>query len=221
MPDEHKALHIIVDSRELNGTLVKHWQAYAGNFPGLELESRDLELGDFIIFNDIVIERKSSTDFMLSVMDKKIFGIVAKLKGEFDRVIYIVEGDIFAPRFHSNPGALRDALAYISALEGVAVIPSPDASMSAELVYDMALYTQHGGKKAVSVRSGKPKDVRSSQQYLVEGLPGVSAERARELLRVFGSAAKVFAANDNELLTAGLSVDTVARIRKIFEAQWT
>lgn len=220
MPDEHKATHIIVDSRELNGTLVKHWQTYSGNFPGLEQEARELELGDFVIDNNTVIERKSSTDFMLSVMDKKIFGNLAKLKAEFDRIVYIVEGDIFAPRFHSNPTTLRDALAYMSAVEGVALIPSPDAQMSAELVYDMAMYVQHGGDKVVSVRSTRPKDVRSSQQYVVESLPGVSAERARELLRTFGNAAKVFAASDNALQAAGLSVDTVARIRKILEAQW-
>ena len=42
MPDQQKPIHIIVDTRELNGTLVKHWQAYAGNFPGLQHEAREL-----------------------------------------------------------------------------------------------------------------------------------------------------------------------------------
>lgn len=220
MPEAAKSLHIIVDTRELNGTLVKHWQAYSGNFPGLEQEPRELEYGDYVIGAGTIVERKSSTDFMLSVMDKKIFGSIAKLKAEFDQIIYIVEGDIFAPRFHSNPAALRDALAYMSAAEGVALIPSPDAQMSAELVYDMAMYIQHGEDKVVSVRSGKPKDVRSSQQYLIESLPGISAERARELLRKFGSAAKVLAATDAELGASGLSPDTVTRIRKILDAPW-
>lgn len=221
MPDEPKSISIIVDTRELNGTLVKHWQAYAGNFPGLQFEGRELEFGDFLIGNGVVIERKSSTDFMLSVMDKKIFGNLAKLKAEFDRIVYIVEGDIFAPRFHSNPTTLRDALAYMSAVEGIAVIPSPDAAMSAELVYDMAMYSQHGGDKIVSVRSTKPKDLRSSQQYVIESLPGVSAERARKLLHRFGSAAAVLGASDEDLHAAGITADTVVRIRKVLQTQWS
>lgn len=221
MPDDPKSIHIIVDTREVNGTLVKHWQAYRGNFPGLNYETRELEHGDFLIGNENVIERKSSTDFMLSVMDRKIFGNIAKLKAGYDHVTYIVEGDIFAPRFHSNPSALRDALAYMSAVEGVALIPSPDAAMSAELVYDMAMYIQHGGDKAVSVRSNKPKDLRSSQQYVIESLPGVSAERARELLRRFGSAAAVLGAGDEDLQAAGMTADAVARIRKVLQTQWS
>lgn len=221
MPEAAKRLSIGVDTRELNGTLVKHWHAYSGNFPGLEQEPLDLEYGDYVIGAGAIVERKSSTDFMLSVMDKKIFGDIAKLKAEFDQIIYVVEGDIFAPRFHSNPAALRDALAYMSAAEGVALIPSPDAAMSAELVYDMAMYIQRGDDNVVSVHTRKPKDLRSSQQYLIESLPGVTAERARDLLRAFGNAAAVLGASDSQLQAAGLSIEAVTRIRKILETQWT
>lgn len=221
MPEAAKRLSIGVDTRELNGTLVKHWHAYSGNFPGLEQEPLDLEYGDYVIGAGAIVERKSSTDFMLSVMDKKIFGNIAKLKAEFDQIIYVVEGDIFAPRFHSNPAALRDALAYMSAAEGVALIPSPDAAMSAELVYDMAMYIQRGDDNVVSVHTRKPKDLRSSQQYLIESLPGVTAERARDLLRAFGNAAAVLGASDSQLQAAGLSIEAVTRIRKILETQWT
>lgn len=221
MPEAAKRLSIGVDTRELNGTLVKHWHAYSGNFPGLEQEPLELEYGDYVIGAGAIVERKSSTDFMLSVMDKKIFGNIAKLKAEFDQIIYVVEGDIFAPRFHSNPAALRDALAYMSAAEGVALIPSPDAAMSAELVYDMAMYIQRGDDNVVSVHTRKPKDLRSSQQYLIESLPGVTAERARDLLRAFGNAAAVLGASDSQLQAAGLSIEAVTRIRKILETQWT
>lgn len=211
---------IIADARELNGTVVRHWHAYAGNFAHLRVESRELEYGDYLLGNDIVIERKSSTDFMLSVMDNKLFENIAKLKAEFERVIYIVEGDVFAPRFHSNPSALRDALAYMTAVEGVALIPSPDAPMTAEIVYKMAFDVQRPEARDVSVRSARPKDLRSSQQYLIEGLPGVGAERARQLLKHFGSVEKVLRADDAALVAAGLSADAVARIRKIFTAPW-
>ena len=211
---------IIADTREMNGTVVRHWHAYAGNFAQLQIESRELEYGDYLIGNDTVIERKSSTDFMLSVMDNQLYGNIAKLKAEFERVIYIVEGDVFAPRFHSNPSALRDALAYMAAVEGVALIPSPDAPMSAEIIYRMASDVQRPDERDVSVRSARPKDLRSSQQYVIEGLPGVSAERARQLLKTFGSVENVLRADDAALIAAGISNETVARIRKILAAPW-
>ena len=212
---------IVADAREMNGTVVRHWHGYAGNFAELQLESRELEYGDYLLGNDIVIERKSSTDFMLSVMDNQLYGNIAKLKAEFERVIYIVEGDVFAPRFHSNPSALRDALAYMTAVEGVALIPSPDAPMSAEIIYRMAADTQRPDARNVAVRSARPKDLRSSQQYVIEGLPGISAERARQLLKSFGSVENVLRADDEALMAAGVSNDTVARIRKILAAPWS
>lgn len=218
---EISTILIITDAREMSGTVVRHWRAYAGNFAQLKLESRELEYGDYLIGNDIVIERKSSTDFMLSVMDNQLYGNIAKLKAEFERVIYIVEGDVFAPRFHSNPSALRDALAYMTAVEGVALAPSPDAPMTAEIVYRMAVDVQRPDARAVSVRSARPKDLRSSQQYVIEGLPGITAERARQLLKTFGSVESVLRADDAALIAAGLSIETVARIRKILAAPWS
>lgn len=218
--EELPSTAIIADAREMSGTVVRHWHAYAGNFAQLKIESRELEYGDYVLANDVVIERKSSTDFMLSVMDNKLYGNIAKLKAEFERVIYIVEGDVFAPRFHSNPSALRDALAYMTAVEGVALIPSPDAPMSAEIIYRMAVDIQRPEARNVAVRSARPKDLRSSQQYVIEGLPGISAERARQLLKTFGSVENVLRADDAALIEAGLTNETVARIRKILAAPW-
>ena len=209
---------IIVDTRERNGRVVKYWDIMPGVFPGLQLEFRELDQGDYVLGNSIVVERKSSTAFMLSVMDKHVFGAVAKLKAEFERVIYIVEGDIYAPRFHSNPEALRGALAYMSAVEGVAVIPSSSAEDTAQLIYPMALEAQHPERRALPLRSDKPRDLASSRQYLIEGLPGVSGERAKILLKYFGSVARVFSASDEELQNAGgLSAEAVARIRTVLE----
>lgn len=215
------SIDIIVDTREQTSGVVKHWEGYAGNFPGLKTEFRELEAGDFILPGDIVVERKSSTDFMLSVMDKKLPGNIARLKAEFDRLIYIVEGDIFAPRFHSNPTKLQDALAYMTVIEGVTLIPSQGAQSSAEIIFNMATYARNGAPDSVAMRTAKVTDFRSSQQYLVEGLPGLGPERAVKLLNALGSPADVFAASDEAIsAAAGLSMEAVARLRRVLSGPW-
>ena len=139
MTDTQKPVNITVDTREKNTAVIKHWQGYPGIFPGLEFEFVEMEVGDYVIGESAVIERKSTTDFMLSVMVKHIVSNLMKLKKDFDQVIYIVEGDIYAPRFHSDPVKLREAIAYMVVKEKVALIPSSGPQNSAELIYAMAV----------------------------------------------------------------------------------
>lgn len=211
-----KPVLIKVDTREKNTGVVKHWETLAGNFPGLSLEFVELEFGDYILGDDYIVERKSATDFMLSVMDERIFGVLAKLKAEYDKIIYIVEGDIFAPRFHSNPEELREALSYMTVIEGASLIPSPGPDSTAQLLFNMAHHAQHGSTKPRNLRRDKPMDLCSSQQYIIESLPGVTPERALNLLKHFGSVSAVLSAGDDELLqVSGLSPEMLARLRKV------
>lgn len=216
-----KPVLIKVDTREKNTGVVKHWETLAGNFPNLSLDFVGLEFGDYVIAEGFIVERKSATDFMLSVMDERIFGVLAKLKSEYDHIIYIVEGDIFAPRFHSNPEALRSALSYMTVIEHASLIPSADADNTAQQLYAMAMHAQHGPSKPRSLRGDKPMDLRSSQQYIVESLPGITADRAHNLLNQLGSVTQVLEASDEQLQTiSGLSSEIVARIRKVLESGW-
>lgn len=216
-----KSVVIKVDGREKNTGVVKHWEALAGNFPNLALEFIELEFGDYVIAEGFIVERKSATDFMLSVMDERIFGVLAKLKSEYDHIIYIVEGDIFAPRFHSNPEALRSALSYMTVIEHASLIPSADADNTAQQLYAMAVHAQHGPSKPRSLRGDKPMDLRTSQQYIVESLPGITADRALKLLNELGSVEGVLNASDEQLsVSGGLSAENIARIRKVLESSW-
>ena len=212
---------IKVDTREKNTGVVKHWESLAGNFPHLSLEFIELEFGDYVIAEGFIVERKSATDFMLSVMDERIFGVLAKLKSEYDHIIYIVEGDIFAPRFHSNPEALRNALSYMTVIEHASLIPSADADNTAQQLYAMAAHAQHGSAITHTLRGDKPMDLRSSQQYILEGLPGITADRALKLLNELGSVAGVLNASDEHLsMFGGLTAENIARIRKVLQSNW-
>jgi ERCC4-type nuclease len=139
MTDEQRTITIKVDTREKNTGVVKFWNERPSQFPGLSIEFMEMDHGDYVIGNSTVIERKSTTDFMLSVMDKHLLDNLTALKKTFEQVIYIVEGDFYAPRFHSDPAKLQQAIAYMTVKENSPLVPSPGPQSTAELIYAMAL----------------------------------------------------------------------------------
>src|SRR4051812_42944077 len=49
--------------------------------------------GDYIINDEIVVERKTSTDFIRSIIENRIFEQCAKLKQDSRRIIILIEGN--------------------------------------------------------------------------------------------------------------------------------
>ena len=212
--------HIRLHAREATTPVVAHWQTYAVSFPELTTEIADLDVGDYDL-GSVRVERKSATDFNLAIMDRRLFGEVAKLRSSCDQVIYIVEGDMFGARFHSDPQRTREAIAWMTAIQGVALLPSFNEAYTAEILYTMAQAAQHGFSQLPALRNGKPFDPRGAQAYLVEGLPGVNATLAESLLKKFGSAATVFSATAEDLAqTPGMGAALAARVRKTLDAPY-
>lgn len=186
-------LHICVDSRE-RGRILDRLR----DLSGVTLETVEMELGDYILPGGLVIERKSATDLILSVVDKSLWDKVAKLRTQFERVVYIIEGDLYTARFHQQALDIHRALAVMTVNYGVTILPSPDADNSGMLIYLMGLASQAGPGR--EERPGKPSIRRDAQLYLLGALPGVDADRAEALLRRFGSAQAALNASAEELI---------------------
>lgn len=211
------AISLTLDTRELNGPVVKHWQAYRGHFPGLSWGSAELPSGDYVLGGGLVLERKSATDFSLAVMDGRVPELAARLLLDFDRPVLVVEGDFYSGRFHGDPQKLREALAHLT-LQAIPLMPSPDPAFTAGLIYNLALALA-APKTPATLRHGRPFDPVSSRRFLVEGLPGVNETLAKALLQRFGSPAGVFAAAAEELAQVpGISVEAAARMKRMLES---
>lgn len=207
--------------REAKTAVLQHWQTYPGSFKGLSTQSAELDCGDYDLGGGVVVERKSATDFTLAIMDKRLFSEVGKLKSSYDQPIYIVEGDIYGGRFHTDPIVIREAIAWLTVMQGVPLVPSPGEGFTAEILFTMASQAQHGLGHPIVMRSGKPFDPVNGQRYLVEGLPGINEAMAKLLLDHFGSAAAVFAAEVDALAQVpGITLQAAARMRKVLDAKW-
>ena len=72
-------LMIVIDSRESRSPV---WQLLHRD-PTLDLEIRELPCADYLPHPEFGIERKDATDFVMSIMDRRLFAQVKRLKDEY------------------------------------------------------------------------------------------------------------------------------------------
>ena len=211
-------LEIVVDSRESRSPVIGALQ----RTPGVEVTVRELPCADYLPHPTFGIERKDAQDFILSVMDRRLFAQVKRMKDEYERVLFLVEGDPYATRSGMQPEAIRGALSYLMAIEGVSLMTVSSVSETAPLLVTLARHLQEGLGYEVPLRTAKPKNTADLSQYLVEGLPGIGPSTALTLLASFGSAELVFQASVERLCAVpGIGKKTAERIREALSANVT
>lgn len=182
---------------------------------------RDLPTADYILSPEVGVERKDANDFILSIMDKRLFGQAARLRAEFDVPILIIEGDLSSVRSQIDAEAVRGAVSCLPIIYGVTVLQVKNAQATADMIRRMAIQAQHGLASEPGLRSAKPKESNFLCEYLVEGLPGVSTLSARKLLAHFGTPRRVFCATEAELLQVpGFGKSKVQQILKALETHY-
>jgi DNA excision repair protein ERCC-4 len=160
-----------------------------------------LEVADYILSEEIAVERKNVEDFVNSIFDGRLFNQVKDLRSSFSRPLLIVEGD---PRRVSR--RVRNLRIYFGALSslildyGVNIVQTMDISETAILIASLA-------KRIHRVKPSKPVTVKHPripsslphQIATLATLPGVGVTIARRLLDRFGSLESVFNASAVEL----------------------
>ena len=189
------ALKIRADMREQNSPV----PGALARYPDILVEFEALPTADYVLSEVVAVERKEVSDFIHSIMDRRLFGQAAKLRAEFERPVLIFEGDFAQVRSAISPEAIRGALSFLAVVEGITLLPSPSAEETAALLRVLTRHAQEGLGYDVSLRGSKPKGAAIYAEYLVEGLPGVGRRRAKQLLEHFRSPAAVMRATPEEL----------------------
>jgi Fanconi anemia group M protein len=214
MSDAKKIFSIDVDMRESRSGVPQYLQRCGT----IDVRMGDLELGDYVLSEKVVIERKDATDFVNSIMDNRLFGQVAHMKASFETVVVILEGDVFSTRSEIAPASIRGAISWMSVIEGLSVVHTRNAPDTGAIIEIMARHAQAGLGYEVPMRSQKPKNPQINSLYLVEGLPGCGASTARLLINHFGSAESVFSASLASLCDVkGIGKATAQKIRDALE----
>lgn len=204
---------LIVDSRESRSGL-----ALLLASRGADVVSEELECGDYVLADGMAVERKTATDFVASILDRRVFSQLLNLKTAYPRAFIVVEGNLFGTRSMISEDALLGAMSYISVIESVPILTTSDTGQTASLLLTMQRHAIEGLGYEIALRGGKPRDRRPGAQFLVEGLPGVGPTAAKKLLLHFGSAQGVFAATPEQLRAVpGVGPKTITAIREVLD----
>lgn len=215
MPTQHAdhELVILVDQRERGSGVVEA----LGRYPDARVEIAQLDAGDYVLSGDVAIERKTTADFVLSILDKRLFSQIKRLQDAFSQPLLIVEGPSLFDRPALHPNALRGALSYVQVLQRIPILFTRDAEDTAEYLHIVARHVQHGLGYEISLhRKPKAADPQAQQRYVLESLPGVGPKLAVALLEHLGSIEQVLLAEQEALCQVpGVGQITARNIRSL------
>ncbi len=187
---------------------------------GVEFEVKKIAPGDYVL-GPVGIERKALNDFFSSLVKKRLFEQVQRLREAYPQPLMILEGDLAEISTFRHPQSLLGALLAIETAERVPVLTTADKDQTALLL--SVLWKKQDRAAAEYGLRHKPKGLtlEQRQRFLVEGLPNVGETLARNLLLHFGSVRAVFDASEEELKRVAKIGDVkAAEIAKLVAARY-
>jgi len=182
------------------------------------VEEKQLEVSDFILSEDVGVERKTTDDFINSIIDGRLFNQLDDLKNNFDKPVLIIEGDgLFENDRDIHPNAILGAVASVALDFCVPILWTGNQKETAALLLAIAKREQLDKKKPVCIRAKrKTKSTNQQQEFLVCGLPGISAVTAKKLLKHFKTPEKIFVADEGDLQNVdGIGIEMAKKIRDL------
>jgi Fanconi anemia group M protein len=207
---------IFVDSREIFSNVVSELATY-----DCIIRDKLLTCGDYLCSDRVCIERKTSEDFVSSVVDQRLFKQLNELKESFEKPILLIEGNKFYNR-NIHPNAIRGALVSIALDFGIPILWSDSPKESAALIYAIARREQISYKREIILRTKKKsQEIKEVQEFLVAGLPSINTKLAKRLLEHFKTPKKVFCASEKELQKIeGIGRKKAKRIWKVLNEEY-
>lgn len=202
-------IEIVVDKRE--SVLIKSEL----NKLNVNVLEEMLDIGDFILSEDVCVERKTFKDFVDSIIDGRLFSQLIQMKQRYIRPILLLENGSQSDRIAQN--AFFGALASVVTDFGLPLVTTQSTEESALLLYTIAKREQTEKKKSVKIREGeKPINIREVQKYVLAGIPSVSSVLASRLLEKFGTLQKIFNSSEEDLMQVKGIGEVIARkIREV------
>jgi len=208
-------LRIVVDERERKSGIPDLLRAV-----GINIEMKTLQIGDYIVAPETVVERKSIKDLIASVFDGRLFDQCNRLKEHFQFPIILMEGNVDEIiEITENPLIFYGAVSSIALDFKIPIIATPSADHTAKLLISMCSRKEIP-KGPFLKKIKKSNDVQKQQLVALSSLPGVGEKLSVRMLEKFGSPLKVFNASSTELAKVeGLGNARAKKIKKMLEVK--
>jgi len=177
----------------------------------IETESSQLTVGDYIISEEIIVERKSGKDLAQSIIDGRLFNQAKRLLETYSKPVLIVEGTIPLNK-NASTGALVSVFR-----KGVSIWNVKNSDETVDVLTRLVLAEVKTGSRPII--KGKPKkknDPEAAAIHLLATIPGISADKADRLLKEFGSIKEISRLESGQIQSLeGIGPKTAEAIRDI------
>jgi ERCC4-type nuclease len=181
-----------------------------------EVRMVHLAIGDYLIDDQVLIERKTVGDLRASLVDGRLFPQVARLAHSSHRSLLLIEGPTPTAAPDVHPHSIEGALVSIAAMWRLPVLHACDPEQSVRLLRFLADQVRGQHERTLRRFDRKPKRLASRRLFLLQGLPGVGPALAHRLLCHFGSIEHIFTADAAALAKVrGIGEKKAARIREL------
>lgn len=165
---------------------------------GTPFARRRIAPGDYVA-GEVGVERKTVRDFWSSLLRKRLFEQLTRLRDAYPVPLLVLEGDVGEVSEYRQPSAWFGAFLAIELKERIPILNTADLEQTAQLLHVLqrrieAEPTPYGLRHKPKMMSDAER-----QRFLVEGLPSVGDILARNLLERFGSVRGVFTADESDL----------------------
>src|SRR3989344_4447684 len=173
---------------------------------GVDVEFKHLKVADYLVGN-VAIERKTVSDFISSMLNKRLLIQLEEIK-QYEKRLLVIEGTEEQELYndddneekkglHSN--AIRGMLLYISLEASCPIIFSKNYQDTAKFLYLIAR-RQEKNKTPRSLHAKKKNlNFQEQKQYILESFPNIGPTTAKKLLEKFKTINKIFSASEEEL----------------------
>jgi len=190
---------------------------------GVNIIEEKLLIGDYVIGEDIVVERKTTSDFAQSVVDGRLFKQAKRMRHSFDWSLFIVEGDTACNNpVNIHTHAFKGALVSIALRWQIPILFSVNINETALILWLAARQTVKAYKDLFLRQGRRPKRLYKQQLYILQGLPKIGPHLARTLLNHFGSVETVITASEKDLTgVKGVGKKKASQIKKLVSQKFS
>ncbi len=212
-------MKIIVDKREKNSLVIAELVEKK-----IDIELKQLAVADYLI-NDIAIERKTVSDFITSMLNKRLIRQLQELK-QYPKQILIIEGieeqDLYNDKaeqgIHAN--AIRGMLLSIILEFKIPIILTKNYKDTVNFLIVLKKRQERKPKEISLNATKKARNIAEQQQFILEGFPGIGPSTAKKLLKHFKTIKKVINATDKQLKKAKIQEKKAQAMKKVIETDY-
>lgn len=188
----------------------------------VEIITKQLEVGDFLISDRVGVERKTVPDFLESIIDGRLFSQLKELSSNFSSPVLVIEGENLYSSRNIHPNAIKGAINSIFIDFRIPIIWTKSAEETAEVIAGLAKREQLNLDRSVRHRGAKhAMTEKEEQEVVVCGFPSINLTLAKRLLSKFRTIKRIINASEKSLQKVeGIGAEKAKRMKGLAEREY-